>query len=194
MRPSAAPRRVRRAARGWLAQAVSVAALAGFAATLAGCGAPPEPLPTAPPRAASAVAPSGGSGAPTPGATPPLDAGLPLPTLTPPTIPVPTTTPAPQPAPRCRTGPSARQVLAAVRGKPGIPPNARLAIGDGPYCAGDWQYATIKLAADPNAEPLPVVTRGKPNALTVVEAGGDVCSDRVQRDAPVGIRLRACGS
>ena len=42
-------------------------------------------------------------------------------------------------------------------------------------------------------DPLLVVTRGKPAALILVEAGADVCSDTVQAQAPPGIRVRACG-
>jgi hypothetical protein len=99
-----------------------------------------------------------------------------------------------QPAPRCRSGPTAEQVLAKVRSRPGVPPNARLKLTDGPYCAAQWQYSAVGLVADPRAEALLVVTRGRPAALELVEAGGDVCSDRVQADAPPGIRVRACGA
>jgi hypothetical protein len=66
-----------------------------------------------------------------------------------------------------------------VKGKPGIP-DSELAVHAGPYCSGSWQFTELELA-------------GKPAALTVVEAGADVCSDRVQHDAPPGIRVRACG-
>jgi hypothetical protein len=39
-----------------------------------------------------------------------------------------------------------------------------------------------------------VVTTGQPSALTVVEAGGDVCSSHVENAAPSGIRVLACGA
>jgi len=175
-------------------------------AALAACGAPPQPLPTAPPKAndlpsSGAAIPSLGAsvpGLPT-GALPP--GGLPTqPVGTFPTYPVittPPTTPAsptPPPAPRCTSGPSGAQVLAVVKGKPGIP-DKELEVRAGPYCSGSWQFTELELAgkSEDEVEPLLVVTTGKPSALTVVEAGADVCSDRVQDDAPSGIRVRACG-
>jgi hypothetical protein len=87
-------------------------------------------------------------------------------------------------------------VLTTIRDKPGVPTGVTLKVSDGPYCAGGWQFATIELTtADPaeKFDPLLVVTKGKPSKLTLVEAGADVCSDQVQKDAPAGIRVRACG-
>ncbi|RZU51086.1 hypothetical protein EV385_2885 [Krasilnikovia cinnamomea] len=124
-----------------------------------------------------------------------------LPTGVAPTFPTPprttaapTTTPPPSPAGPCAKGPTGQQVLALINGKPGIP-DAPLKVAEGPFCAESWQFTTVRLAAE-NAEqdePLFVVSRGKPSALRLVEAGADVCSDQVQADAPPGIRVRACG-
>jgi hypothetical protein len=129
--------------------------------------------------------------------------GLPTPVATLPTYPLPTVTtttpttppsPTPSPAAKCTSGPTGAQVLAVIKGKPGIP-NETLEVHAGPYCSGSWQFTELEIAgknAD-QVEPLLVVTTGKPTALTLVEAGADVCSDRVQHDAPPGIRVRACG-
>jgi hypothetical protein len=173
----------------------------GAAIVLGGCGRPPEPLPTAPPRptitgsaAASATAYPGGWSPAPPTAIPtvPPGDGIPVPT---PVVP-PTTVP-PSPAPKCRSGPTAAQILAAIRGKPGVPVDEPLRVSSGPFCAGTWQFAAVGLQSDPDdkkSDPLLVVTRGRPTALTVIEAGADVCSDRVQGDAPAGIRVLACGA
>jgi hypothetical protein len=184
--------------------------LAAFAlvAMLTGCGAPPQPLPTAPPRptgsasepsAPIGVPPAGGSlptaGVPTGGTGYPLP-GVTLPTVPAvPTLPTPTTTPPPAPAGVCTAGPTKQQMLDLVKGKPGIPTKP-LEVRFGPYCAGTWQFAILGLAGeDEDAdEPLLVVSSGKPARLQLVEAGADVCSDRVIDDAPPGIRVRACGS
>lgn len=126
----------------------------------------------------------------------PGGAGLPGDGLPPPAFPTVPTAPPPSPAPRCRGGPTAAQVLTTLRGQPGVPTGVTLKVGDGPYCAGGWQFATIELiTADPaeRFDPLLLVTKGKPAELTLVEAGADVCSDQVQHDAPAGIRVRACG-
>ena len=181
---------------------------------LGGCGgAPPQPLPTAPPRPGSLP-----SGPLQPGSVPTLP-GLPtgaLPTYPGPTYPGPTypgptytvpprtlptsrtpttrpTTPPPPPAPKCRSGPTAAQVLAVVNGKPGVPTGEELKVTTGPFCAGTWQFSTVVLKSKPNSEPLLVVTKGKPAELTLIEAGADVCSERVQNQAPPGIRVLACG-
>ncbi|HEV7961588.1 MAG TPA: hypothetical protein VGP57_03520 [Actinoplanes sp.] len=181
------------------------------AAVLAGCGSPPEPLPTAPPETHGGVPPSSGSaipsfGAPTvpglpTGGLPP--AGLPTPVPTVPTYPLPTTitttpttprSPTPSPAAKCTSGPSSAQVVAVIKGKPGIP-NEKFEVHAGPYCSGSWQFTELEIVgknAD-EVDPLLVVTTGQPTALTLVEAGADVCSLRVQQDAPPGIRVRACG-
>jgi hypothetical protein len=81
-----------------------------------------------------------------------------------------------------------------ITGKPGIP-DVDLNVRAGPYCSGSWQFTELGIAgkdAD-EVESLLVVTIGPPDSLTLVEAGTDVCSSRVQADAPKGIRVRACG-
>ena len=182
----------------WLAVVV-------VAAALTGCGSPPQPLPTAPPEAHGDPSASG-SIAPPLATTPAVPGQLPpAPVVTPPTYPpltyptptpTPTTpaSPTPSPAGLCKNGPTGAQVLAAVKGRAGIP-DAELDVHAGPYCSGSWQFTELEIAGkdDDEVEPLLVVTRGKPSALTVVETGADVCSDQVQDDAPPGIRVRACG-
>jgi hypothetical protein len=196
-----APPRARRVA-PWAVAAVG-------AALLAGCGAPPEPLPTAPPRPAGSgsVAPSGGAyPTGTPGTTYPTG-GLPTQTYPYPTYPLPTTTPTtsrpttsptrslPPAAPRCTEGPSRQQVLDLIEEDPGIPDRKQPVVTEGPFCAGVWHFSVVGSAvADPEGdEPLLVVTRGKPASLTLVVAGTDVCTEQVEDDAPPGIRVRACG-
>ncbi len=182
----------------------------GCAALLAGCGAPPQPQSTAPPRtpAGSGVNPSavpsqlpGGVPATVPLTYPTLPAPtLPAPTLptlptTVPTTPPPTTRPTPSPAGRCTGGPTEQQVLDLVEGRPGIP-EADLTVTEGPYCASSWQFAIVRIAGqgDDKEEPLLVVSTGRPSRLQLVEAGADVCTTRVEQDAPPGIRVRACGA
>jgi hypothetical protein len=181
-------------------------AVLGCATLLAGCGAPPRPQPTAPPRT-SASGSAAPSGLPSylPGGLPPTlpPTGLPTyPTPTYPTLPTtapttaPTTTrPTPSPAARCTGGPTKQQVLDLVQGKPGIP-DEDLTVTEGPYCAASWQFAILGIAGrdTDDVEPLLVVSTGRPSALRLLEAGTDVCTDRVERDAPAGIRVRACGS
>jgi hypothetical protein len=167
-------------------------------ALLVGCGSPPQPLPTAPPGpVGSGPLPSASAGIPSA-----IGAYPTMPTI--PTIPVapttartitPTTTPPPSPAGRCTSGPTRPQVLAVIKGRPGIPDDD-LAVTEGPYCAGSWQFTIVGIAgaSDDAVEPLLVVTTGRPSALRVVEAGTDVCTDQVEDDAPPGIRVRACGT
>ena len=120
----------------------------------------------------------------------------------PPPVATMTTTPAPPrptrslppPAPKCTKGPTAAQVLATLEGRPGVPDRQQLRIDRGPLCAGDWQYSAVRLLTEPDAEPLLVITRGTPPALRLVEAGADVCSEAVERTAPPGIRVLACGT
>jgi hypothetical protein len=189
--PAATRPAVRRSARHgstlvWLTLSVAATAV------VAGCDAPPQPLPTAPPR--SSVSPSASASAyPTVAPTRPSTTLPPYtpPIAVPPALPV--TTPPARPAAKCRTGPSAAQVLAAVRDKPGVPAGQPLRVSGGPYCAGGWQFAEVRLVNNAESEPLLVVTRGRPTALTLVEAGADVCSERVQAEAPAGIQARACG-
>jgi hypothetical protein len=118
------------------------------------------------------------------------------PTAALPTVTTTPTTPRPSPAPRCAHGPTAAQVIAVVRAEPGIPTGLTLDIKQGPYCAGTWQFTVLGEAGKTldEVDPLLVVTTGRPSALTVVEAGADVCSNHVEQAAPAGIRVLACGS
>jgi hypothetical protein len=177
-------------------------------ALLAACGEPPRPLPTSPPfTAPSASAPTA------PAATLPTDSfPLPAPTFTgyPTTIPtyayptatIPTTTPpttkSPTPTPthaaKCATEPTGAQILALIKGQPGIPSDP-LRVSEGPYCSGTWTLTKVEVTGK-NAnevDPLMVVSTGKGTGLTMVTAGSDVCIDRVQNEAPAGIRVLACG-
>ena len=195
-------------------------ALAGLMTLLAACGEPPPPPLTAPPLTGPASSSASGAVIPLPSgftAPAPLPTGV-LPTATLPPLPyVPpatlppvltttpprTTTPAttrPTPtvpaAPKCTSsGPTKAQMLAVLEGLPGIP-EEELAVAEGPFCSGSWQFATVQIAdEDPeDAEQLFVVTTGRPAALKVIEAGTDVCSAEVQSRAPAGIRVRACGA
>ncbi len=93
----------------------------------------------------------------------------------------------------CDGAPGGVEVLRALRRAPGLLPDGiRLRVKDGPYCAGTWQYATVRVLRSPEPEPLQVVTRGRPSTLTVVTAGTDVCSIPVRAEAPDGIRALAC--
>ncbi|RSM50384.1 hypothetical protein DMB66_43690 [Actinoplanes sp. ATCC 53533] len=186
-------------------------ALAGLLMLLTACGKPPDPPLSGPPggpvSAGSASALPSGFTAPQPvptglppGALPTLP---PLPYVPPTTLP-PVTTTTPQtttpastvsPAPKCGGGPTTAQMLAVLEGLPGIP-EQKLAVAEGPFCSGSWQFATVQIAGEDSkdAEQIFVVTTGTPTALKVIEAGTDVCSVEVQTKAPAGIRVRACGA
>jgi len=194
-------------------------ALAGSLALLAACGEPPAPPLTAPPEASASPGP-GPSGPVIPlpsgytGAVPLPTYGLPtatvppLPYVPPPTLPPvvttpprtttttpPTTrtTPPSLPPAKCTNGPTKAQVLAVLKGLPGIP-DKELVVTEGPFCSGSWQFAAVRIAGETKAEQLFVVTTGTPTALKVIEAGTDVCSTEVQTKAPAAIRIRACGA
>ena len=83
-----------------------------------------------------------------------------------------------------------------VRAWPGIPTGPKLDVKQGPFCAGTWQFTVLGEAGKTldQVEPLLVVTTGRPSALSVVEAGADVCSSHVEDAAPSGIRVLACGA
>ena len=194
---------------------VTVVSLAtGVLIMAAACGEPPQPLPTSPPFASpSGVAGSGApaGGYPTLAGTPPglPTAGLPtgiMPTYpTYPTYPGQTTTttttpttksptPTPSHAAKCTGEPTGAQILALIKGKPGIP-TATLKVNAGPYCSGEWSFMTVEISgkdAD-QQDPLMVVATGKGATLGLVAAGSDVCNDPVQTSAPPGIRVLACG-
>jgi hypothetical protein len=105
-------------------------------------------------------------------------------------------TPTPSHAAHCAgtTQPTAAQMLTLVKGKKGIPKET-LKVFDGPYCADDWSFALVGIAskAQNKQDPLFVVAVGPGSALQLVTAGSDVCNDPVQKDAPAGIRVMACG-
>lgn len=189
------------------ALAIRLLSIAGSVLLLVACGAPPEPLPTAPPEAADSTGAPSASPAgmvptyPAPGASQPVGGyptlGLPTyPTATLPTVAATPTSHRPAPAPRCAHGPSAAQVIAVVQAQPGIPTGPRLDVKQGPFCAGTWQFTVLGEAGKTldEVDPLLVVTTGRPSALTVVEAGADVCSSHIEDSAPSGIRVLACGS
>jgi hypothetical protein len=94
----------------------------------------------------------------------------------------------------CRGGPTKQQVLTVIKDKPGVPARP-LEVRFGPYCAGSWQLTIVGIVGETadEEEELLVVTTGRPSALQLLEAGTDVCTDRVEDDAPPGIRVRACG-
>ncbi len=171
----------------------TVACCAAAALALGGCGVPPELRGAdSPPRVHSSSAPASSAPAvPDPALPPP---GFTLPPPPAPVFPPPTSRSSPSPtATRCSAGPTRAQVLAAVRASPGVPSGAALHVTDGPYCARGWQYAEVGTRATPAPEPLIVITRGRPAALTVVEVGTDVCSAKVTAEAPPAIRELACG-
>lgn len=193
-----------------LRMTVRAAALAGALLVLASCGEPPQPQPTAPPDKFGEPS-SGASSAPSFSLPPTLPAGAvpggavpgypAYPTYAVPhyTLPaVPATTPAapattkPKPAPACTSGPTAAQVITLARTAPGIPAGLPMTVAAGPYCQSSWQYTRINTRT--GEDPLLVVSTGAPAALKLVEAGQDVCSDKVVASAPAGIRVLACGS
>jgi hypothetical protein len=178
-------------------------------ATGAACGEPPQPLPTSPPFTAPSSAPV--ASVPTlPAATlpvpPPTFTGF-QPTIPAPTYAVPTATtlpttapttksptPTPSHAAKCITEPTGAQILALIKGKPGIPSDP-LRVLEGPFCSGTWTLTRVEVTGQ-NADqidPLMVVSTGKGTQLALVTAGSDVCIDRVQNQAPAGIRVLACG-
>jgi hypothetical protein len=153
--------------------------LAAGLSLLAGCGTPPElreppgALPTAPPTTAPAT--------PTPGF--PTAGATALPGQETPAFGELT-------AVACQGRPSGTQVVALLRRSPDVlPAQARVTVTAGPVCAGDWQYTVVQV---PQREPLQVVSKGRPTALTLVTAGTDVCNIPVRTQAPPGIQTYAC--
>ncbi|AEV89179.1 putative global transcription activator SNF2L2 [Actinoplanes sp. SE50] len=133
-------------------------------------------------------------GYPNPGYNPGYHPGYTLPTTTPAEGPL-TKSPTPTPAHAAKCGgqPSPADILALIKGKPGIP-SKTLQVQDGPFCSGTWSFTTVKLAGSgtDQMEPLMVVATGKAATLALVAAGSDVCNAQVQA-APAGIRVMACG-
>lgn len=171
------------------------------------CGSPPEALPAGPPRPyVSADLSASGVVAPPPPIYPTtLPPALPTTFPTFPTYPtttyvvptrtttatVPTTSPTPAPshAPRCTGEPTRAQIVAEVKKNDAVP-SGTLTVSAGPYCSGLWSFTTI---GKTGAEPLSVVATGKGDTLELVTLGTDVCNPRVKAEAPVGIRVLACG-
>ena len=137
-----------------------------------------------------------------PDAGPLLAPERPMPSVSTPQSPVPSTTPSTSATPSqsppasavpsfgaaypvaCAGYPAASTVVALVRSGHVISRTARVTVTLGPMCAGGWQYTVLSLAG---REPLQVVTRGTPAALTLVTAGTDVCTPLVRTQAPPGI-------
>ncbi|GGM11080.1 hypothetical protein ACFFX1_25470 [Dactylosporangium sucinum] len=83
---------------------------------------------------------------------------------------------------QCNGRPSGEQVLAAVRrARPELPTGSGMTVKNQPLCAGIWQYTVLTVT---NSEPLQVITKGSPSALTVVTAGTDPCTVEVRATAP----------
>ncbi len=177
----------------------------GVLVLLAACGEPPQQLPASPPYAAPSGAPiSLGPSFPLTGSgqsLPPLTSyptgqvlpGATLPTATTPAGTV-SPTPTPSHAPACTGSPTKSQIITLIKGQPGIPSDP-LEVTDGPFCSGDWSFTTVGLTGGDaeQDEPLMAVSTGKGSTLALVAAGSDVCVNRVETEAPPGIRVLACG-
>jgi hypothetical protein len=82
----------------------------------------------------------------------------------------------------CNGKPSGEQVIAAVRlTRSNLPAAGGVSVQKQPVCSGIWQYTVLNVA---DSEPLRVITKGSPTALTVVTAGTDPCIADVRRNAP----------
>jgi hypothetical protein len=129
--------------------------------------------------------------------------GVPLPSVTaspePTRLALPSTTVTALPSPKpsfpelyyvpCLGAPSGEQVVATVRAKTKLlPQTGAIAVTTGPLCSGTWQYTILQA---PNRDPLLVVTKGEPAALSIVTAGSDVCSIKVRTQAPAGLLAAA---
>ena len=138
-----------------------------------------DPPPAVPPPAAASEA---ASGAPT--------SGNPVRTTRPPTAPATSATAFPEGyAVTCAGRPTADQVIAVVRRQDSLlPAGSSVTVTTGPLCAGTWQYTVLQV---PGHEPLQVVTKGQPAALTFVTAGTNVCTVDVRANAPYGLQSAA---
>jgi len=82
----------------------------------------------------------------------------------------------------CNGRPSGEQVVAAVRKvRPSLPAGSGVTIQKAPMCSGTWQYTILNVT---NSEPMRVITKGAPTALTVVTVGTDPCTVEVRATAP----------
>jgi len=164
----------------WRQGALSLVVLCG---ALAGCT--PVPSQVRPPGAAS-QRPASPSPSPVVEAPPPA-------VVPPPVVPL---TPAAtgfsgQDAVSCAGRPTAERVIALVRSHGMLAAGTAVTVPIGPLCAGTWQYTVLSVTG---REALQVVSRGTPDALQLVAAGTDVCSDDVRAQAPPGIvSVAHCG-
>jgi hypothetical protein len=86
---------------------------------------------------------------------------------------------------QCNGRPTGEQVIAAVRrARPNLPAGSGVTVKTGPLCAGVWQYTILTVA---DSEPLQIMSKGAPTALTVVTAGTDPCSVEVKATAPLAL-------
>jgi hypothetical protein len=125
---------------------------------------------------------------------PTLGATTTSPTSRPTVLPPRTPGPTPSHAARCTGEPTGPQILALAKTMNGVPPDP-LRVQAGPFCSAAWSLTTLEVTGKDTdqVEPLMVVATGKGSTLAPVALGQDVCNARVQRDAPPGIRVLACG-
>jgi hypothetical protein len=89
----------------------------------------------------------------------------------------------------CNGRPAAEQVIAVVKQHGSlIGSGAGVSVATAPQCAGTWQYTILNVS---NHEPLQVVTKGAPTALTFVTAGTSVCTTEVLAAAPPALLTTA---
>ncbi|MER7002898.1 hypothetical protein ABT297_07610 [Dactylosporangium sp. NPDC000555] len=82
----------------------------------------------------------------------------------------------------CNGRPSGEQVVAVVRrNRANLPAGNGVAVWKAPVCSGTWQYTVLTVTG---SEPLRVITKGDPAALTVVTMGSDPCTAEVRATAP----------
>ncbi|MFG2038604.1 hypothetical protein [Dactylosporangium sp. NPDC048998] len=82
----------------------------------------------------------------------------------------------------CNGRPSGEQVIAVVRrNRSNLPAGNGVTVQRAPVCAGIWQYTVLTVTG---SEPLRVITKGDPAALTVVTMGSDPCTVEVRATAP----------
>ncbi|WP_034591514.1 hypothetical protein [Hamadaea tsunoensis] len=163
-----------------------VALTALVAAALAGCGMPPDmkengrPIPSPQPVVSATGLP------PVLVSTPPSASASPLPSGS-----APGTGPSFSEAyyVNCLGQPSGDQVIATIRAKTRLlPKTGAVLTTTGPLCSGGWQYTIVQATGK---DPLVVVTKGLPTALTIVTAGSDVCTISVRTQAPAGLLAAA---
>ena len=85
----------------------------------------------------------------------------------------------------CNGKPTGSQVVSLLRRQGVLTAQQQATVTAGPLCAGTWQYTVVSVAG---ADPMDVVTRGAPTALTLVTAGTNPCTTKVKVEAPSGIR------